>query len=84
MIDLDELERIVKSGDRYGHNTPGVTLELIDEVRALREDKDRLDSGCILTHERDEFGGEYFCERRGNNLRQMIDNAMALRGKEQA
>jgi hypothetical protein len=29
MIDIEELERIVKAGDRYGHNTPGVTLALI-------------------------------------------------------
>lgn len=36
-IAIDELERIVKAGDRYGHNTPGVTLELITEVRALRK-----------------------------------------------
>ncbi|MFM0141758.1 hypothetical protein [Paraburkholderia sp. RL18-085-BIA-A] len=57
---------------------PAAILALIAEVRSLREDKARLDSGCILTHERDEFGEEYFCERRGNNLRQMIDNAMAL------
>jgi len=41
MIDVEELERIVKAGDRYGHNTPGVTLELIAEVRALREDAER-------------------------------------------
>lgn len=50
-------------------------LALIAEVRALREDKARLDSGCIVTHERDEFGEEYRCERRGNDLRAMIDAA---------
>lgn len=37
-IDLDQLERIVKAGDRYGHNTPAVTLELIAEVRRLQEE----------------------------------------------
>lgn len=36
MTDIEELERIVRAGDRYGHNTPGVTLELIAEVRRLR------------------------------------------------
>lgn len=41
MIDLDQLERIVRGGDRYGHNTPGVTLDLIAEVRRLREDAER-------------------------------------------
>lgn len=55
--------------------TPEVALALIAEVRALREDKARLDSGCIVTHERDEFGEEYRCERRGNDLRAMIDAA---------
>lgn len=55
--------------------TPPVILALIAEVRALREDKARLDSGCIVTHERDEFGEEYRCERRGNDLRAMIDAA---------
>jgi hypothetical protein len=37
MIDIDDLERIVKAGDRYGYVTPGRTLELIAEVRSLRE-----------------------------------------------
>lgn len=55
--------------------TPEVALALIAEVRALQEDKARLDSGCIVTHERDEFGEEYRCERRGNDLRTMIDAA---------
>lgn len=50
-------------------------LTLIAEVRVLREDKARLDSGCIVTYERDEFGEEYRCERRGNDLRAMIDAA---------
>ncbi|MDR9052086.1 hypothetical protein [Burkholderia multivorans] len=36
MIDIDQLERIVRGGDRYGHNTPGVALELIAEIRRLR------------------------------------------------
>ena len=54
---------------------PESILALIAEVRALREDKARLDSGCIVTHERDEFGEEYRCERRGNDLRAMIDAA---------
>ncbi|HJP69532.1 MAG TPA: hypothetical protein VJ846_11570 [Sphingomicrobium sp.] len=55
--------------------TPEVALALIAEVRALREDKARLDSGCIVTYERDEFGEENTCERRGNDLRAMIDAA---------
>lgn len=43
---------------------------------ALR-DAERLDSGCIMTHERDEFGEEYRCERRGLDLRTLIDEAIA-------
>lgn len=58
-----------------GASEPDILLALIAEVRALREDKARLDSGCIVTHERDEFGEEYRCERRGNDLRAMIDAA---------
>lgn len=54
---------------------PDILLALIAEVRALREDKARLDSGAIVTYERDEFGEEYRCERRGNDLRAMIDAA---------
>lgn len=57
-------------------------LALIAEVRALRKDKARLDSGCIMTNERDDFGDEYKCERRGNDLRKMIDEAIAARAKE--
>jgi hypothetical protein len=38
MIDIDELERIIKAGDRYGHVTPGRVLELIAELRQLRAD----------------------------------------------
>lgn len=38
MIDIDEMERIVKAGDRYGHFAQGAILALIAEVRALRED----------------------------------------------
>lgn len=51
------------------------------EVEALRKDKARLDSGCIMTSERDEFGTEYQCERRGLDLRERIDAAMAKGGR---
>lgn len=61
---------------------PESILALIAEVRALRKDRERLDSGCIMTHERNEFGEEYKCERRGNDLRKMIDEAIAARAKE--
>lgn len=57
--------------------SPAKMLALIAEVRELRKDKARLDSGVIMTHERDEFGDEYTCERHGNDLRAMIDAALA-------
>ena len=39
--DIDELDRINRAGDRYGHITPEVVAELIAEVRRLREDRER-------------------------------------------
>jgi len=51
-------------------------------IAELEQDKARLDSGCIMTNERDEFGHEYQCERRGLNLRERIDAALAQQGKE--
>ncbi|MBR8141169.1 hypothetical protein KDW46_02190 [Burkholderia vietnamiensis] len=51
-------------------------------LEAAAADKRRLDSGCILTHERDEFGQEYECERRGLDLRERIDAALAQRQGE--
>lgn len=62
-------------GEFIAAASPDAILSLIAEVRALREDKARLDSGAIMTVERDEFGEEYRCERRGNDLRAMIDAA---------
>jgi hypothetical protein len=50
--------------------------EMNQELCELRKDKERLDSGVIMTRERDEFGDEYKCERRDNDLRKMIDEAM--------
>lgn len=75
-LDLDQLEVVAKD-DRAAFPSTMV-LALIAEVRTLREDKARLDSGCIVTYERDEFGEEYTCERRGNDLRAMIDAARRI------
>lgn len=47
------------------------------ELDALRKDAERLDSGMIITSERDEFGEDYSCHRRGINLRDAIDAAIA-------
>ena len=51
-------------------------------VQELERDKERLDSGCILTDERDEFGDEYQCARRGLDLRAAIDAAIRARGAQ--
>lgn len=63
---------VLADRERRGRTAPGA-----DELEALRRDAARLDSGCIMTHERDEFGMEYKCERRGVDLRAAIDEAMA-------
>lgn len=47
-----------------------------EQVQAWKKDAERLDSGCIVTNERNDFGEEYTCERRGLNLRAAIDAAM--------
>ncbi|WP_227461636.1 hypothetical protein [Cupriavidus pauculus] len=50
--------------------------ELEGQLAAAQADVARLDSGVIMTRERDDFGEEYNCERRGLNLRAMIDAAI--------
>jgi hypothetical protein len=51
-------------------------------LEPLLEDKARLDSGCIITRDRDDFGDGYInCERRGLDLRADIDAAMAARNR---
>lgn len=40
--EIDELDRINKAGDRYGHITAGIVAELIEEVRRLREENASL------------------------------------------
>jgi hypothetical protein len=47
-----------------------------NERAPLIRDTLRLDSGRIMTDERDEFGEEYQCDRRGIDLRAAIDAAM--------
>lgn len=60
----------------------GRIAELEKERDALKVDVERLDSGCIVTHERDEFGAEYECERRGIDLRSRIDAAMEINNRQ--
>lgn len=46
------------------------------EVTALKADKARLDSGMIMTWDRDDFGEMHQTERHGMNLRAAIDEAI--------
>jgi hypothetical protein len=57
-------------------------LDAVDTLRQFIEnaaaDIARLDSGCIMTHDQDEWTDEIIgCERRGMNLRAAIDEALA-------
>lgn len=54
MTDIDQLERIIRAGDRYGHNTPGVTLELIAEIRRMRtllNNRPALNAGLVEAYQ---------------------------------
>lgn len=46
------------------------------EIETLRADQARLDSGMIMTFDRDEFGETHQTERHGMNLRAAIDEAI--------
>lgn len=56
--------------------------ELRAQVEQLLQDKARLDSGRIVTNDRNEFGESYKTERRGMNLRASIDEAMAMHARD--
>lgn len=58
--------------------------ELRAQVEQLQQDKARLDSGCIVTNDRNEFGESYQTERRGMNLRASIDDAIARHARDMA
>lgn len=53
------------------------------ELEALRADRDRLDSGRLITRERDIFGKTHTCELAGLDLRAAIDAATALDDQRQ-
>lgn len=78
---IAEIYRIVSGGKGEPGNWNGAE-PVRRRIAELEQDKARLDSGCIMTNERDEFGHEYQCERRGLNLRERIDAALAQQGKE--
>ncbi|PIA74284.1 hypothetical protein CDR19_04260 [Ectopseudomonas toyotomiensis] len=56
--------------------------EIAAVIGRLQLDKARLDSGCIVTNDRNEFGESYKTERRGMNLRASIDEAMAMHARD--
>ncbi|WP_337882254.1 hypothetical protein [Chromobacterium haemolyticum] len=57
--------------------SPATVLALFALIAELQQDAARLDSGCIRTLERDDFGEEQYCIRNGINLRAAIDAAMS-------
>lgn len=71
-----------QAANAAGMNAGEDVTNLPAVVAALREDKERLYSGCILTHELDDFGQGYDCLRNGVNLRAGIDAAMVENGKK--
>ncbi|MFM0324807.1 hypothetical protein [Caballeronia glebae] len=50
---------------------------LRERIAGMEKDAQRLDSGCIVTTDYDEFGDQYMTERRGYDLRAAIDAAIA-------
>lgn len=74
MSDLDKLEDAADAGQAFH---PITVKALIAELRELRKDKARLDSGCIMRSDWDDFGDTINIESRGNDLRRQIDEAMA-------
>jgi len=64
-----------------GDNSKRMQPELVEYIRGLARDTALLDSDCIMTHECDELGQEYKCERRGIDLRAAIAEAIARRGE---
>lgn len=62
--------------------SPETVVSLIERLERAEADIRRLDSGVIMTDERDDFGEEYKCERRGLDLRAMIDEAIEAGRKD--
>lgn len=79
---LDEIATLEGLYHMHRETEERQMIELKAEVAALRMDKARLDSGCIVTWDRDEFGEEYETERRGLDLRKRIDAAMEKGGRD--
>lgn len=73
----DRIDQVL--GDLIAESeTPALT-----ELESLRADKARLDSGRIITWDRDMFGQAHTVERTGLDLRAAIDAARALDAEDQ-
>lgn len=75
---------LVHDPDRYFEELQQLALTMASHIdaqaariAALEQDAARLDSGCIRTLERDDFGEEHYCIRNGINLRAAIDAAIS-------
>ncbi|NHR06673.1 hypothetical protein HA052_15905 [Chromobacterium haemolyticum] len=80
MLTADELDAI-RGAAANGFVMSQAIISHIDaqaaRITELEQDAARLDSGCIRTLERDDFGEEHYCIRNGINLRAAIDAAMS-------
>jgi hypothetical protein len=84
VIDIEKMKALATSlrfcsSALMADDAADAILALLSELEAREADRQRLDSGCIMTHEWNEFGEEYQCERRGLDLRARIDAALAQR-----
>ncbi|UCF25210.1 MAG: hypothetical protein JSV72_07340 [Ralstonia sp.] len=69
-------ELLVTLQRKQGKTPHQFRREAEERLERAEADIRRLDSGVIMTSERNDFGEEYKCERRGLDLRAMIDEAM--------
>ncbi|MGH8446498.1 MAG: hypothetical protein ACREVL_14595, partial [Solimonas sp.] len=74
MADLirDQHQALCAAEDAQAYDAK-VMRDQAARIAELENDAARLDSGMIETSERDEFGTDYVCIRKGLNLRTAID-----------
>lgn len=72
------VEGVVGDTKSFGNGLIAPVIRALE--RGAMKDAARLDSGCILLHEQDEFGNPYTREIRGLDLRKAIDEAIEAQG----
>lgn len=73
-----DMDVVVSTDDirMYFNSTSAEIARLTKELEEARKDTDRLNSGIILTQDRDDFGDQNNCLRTGIDLRAAIDAAI--------